>query len=173
MSFRRGVLLLLLVAVFAVGGAAVALAGTVRDASSTPEQPISREAATAAALKLLPSGGVGFTLVEVQFEASSRHFRFTGAKGQGFGEDGVRECLAIPPLPPLPVLSPCRYYPVWVVDLTSPDCDVVIAINAYSGRFGGGGVSYSGSGESLSGPPDSCAMTPDAPAQAWWRAAWD
>ncbi len=160
-------------AVLAVGGGAAALAGTVRDASSTSEQPISREAATAAALKLLPNGGAGFTLVEAQFEASSRHFQFTGAKGQGFGEDGVRECLSIPPLPPLPFLSPCRYYPVWVVDFTSRDCDVVIAINAYSGRSGGAGVSKSGSGESLSGPPDSCAMTPDAPAQTWWRASWD
>jgi hypothetical protein len=36
----------------------------------------------------------------------------------------------IPPLPPLPFLTPCRYYPVWVVALTSQACDTVVAINA-------------------------------------------
>ena len=135
---RRAVLVLLCLAALLAAGTIAVAAGAYREASQKPV-PISDSQATAKAMKALPNNGAGFTVVALQLEPSSKHFDFMGANGQGFGEDQVQECLAIPPLGPLPFISPCRYYPVWVVVVTKQGCAAAIAINAFTGRFGGAG----------------------------------
>ena len=136
----RAVLVLLCVMIVLVIGAIAVAADSYREASSKPV-PISGAQATANAMKALANNGVGFTVVALQLEPSSKHFDAAVPSGR-FGEDQVKECLVIPPLPPLPFISPCRYYPVWIVALTNGGCDVTIAINAFTGRFGGGGVGF-------------------------------
>src|SRR6202035_3452331 len=134
---RIGVLGLLSVIALLVAGALAVAAGTYREASRQPVL-ISGAQATADAMKALPNQGTGFTVVTVQLEPTSKHFEFTAPGGQGLGEDQVQECLVVPPLPRLPLITPCRYYPVWVVVVTNQGCDAAIAINAFTGRFGGG-----------------------------------
>jgi hypothetical protein len=171
---RRAIVVVLVVVTLLAVGAIVAMASTYREASSRASEPISAQEATADAMKMLPNNGAAYTLVAVQLEPTSQHFEFSDASRQGFGEDHAQECLVIPPLPPLPFLTPCRYYPVWVVDLTSQDCNVVIAINALTGRFGGGGNGYRGTAQPISAAPDSCAISPgggDA-GPRWWEASW-
>lgn len=171
---RRAIVVLLVVVALLAVGAIVAVASTYREASSRTWEPITAQEAIADAVKTLPDNGAAYSLVAVQFEPSSQYFQFSDARGQGFGEDQVQECLVIPPLPPLPFLTPCRYYPVWVVDLTSQRCTVVIAINALTGRFGGAGTGYGGTAQPISGPPDSCAITPGGgdTVPRWWQPTW-
>jgi hypothetical protein len=172
--FGRVVFVLLTLAILlAVGG--VVVAADAQSVGSRPSSPISEPEAVADAMRQLPNNGAGYTIEAVQLEPSSSHFDFSGPNGQGFGEDQVKECLVIPPLPPLPFLTPCRYYPVWVVALSSQTCDVVIAINALTGRFGGGGAGSRASAQSTSSPVDSCAFSPDAgpTTPGWLQPGWD
>jgi hypothetical protein len=165
--------LLTLTILVALGGMVVA-ADTARVASK-PSQPISEKEAIAAAMHDLPNNGAGYTLVAVQLESSSKHFDFSGPNGQGFGEDEVKECLVIPPLPPLPFLTPCRYYPVWVVALSTQTCSVVVAINALTGRFGGAGAGYQGGAQPNSTASDPCGISPGGggTTPSWWQPVWD
>jgi hypothetical protein len=139
-----------------------------------PAEPISEQQAITDAMHQLPDDGAGYTLIAVQFEPSSKHFNFSGPNGSVFGEDDVKECLVMPPLPPLPFLTPCRYYPVWVVALSNPTCDVVIAINAHTGRFGGAGTGYRGDSLPNAAGSDRCLSAGGgASAPDWWRPIWD
>jgi hypothetical protein len=166
-KLRIGALVVLSVITLLVAGALAVAAGTYREASQQPVV-ISRAQATADAMKALPDNGAGFIVVAVQLEPSSKHFDFVGAGGQRFGEDQTKECLVIPPLPPLPFISPCRYYPVWVVAVTNQGCSAAIAINAFTGRFGGGGVGSDGS------PSAGCDLVPGAgePETNWFQPRW-
>jgi len=164
--FGRVVFVLLTLAILLALGGMVVAADTER-AASIPSKPISEQEAVADAMRQLPNNGAGYTVVATQLEPSSSHFDFVGPNGQRVGRDEGKECLVIPPLPPLPFLTPCRYYPVWVVALSSQTCDVVIEINALTGRFGGGG----GSGPSTCASaisPGGGATTPDP----WWQPVW-
>ncbi len=127
-------------------GAVVAVSGLYAAASypASRSDPISQEVAIADAMRQLPNNGSAYKVLEVQFEPTSKHFEFSSPVGHRFGEDGVKECLVVPPLPPIPSVTPCRYYPVWVVALSNPACDIIVAINAYTHRFAGGGTSNSG-----------------------------
>lgn len=156
------------IAVAAVGGIAVA-AGTYREEAKA-SKPISNREAIADAMKQLPNNGAAYTVVAVELEPTSKHFEYSGANGR-FGGDLAQECLRIPPLPPLPFLSPCRYYPVWVVDLTSQSCDVTIAINALSGRFAGAGTGYRGV-LPISGSVENCLIRPGSASETWWEPVW-
>jgi len=84
-------------------------------------------------MKQLPHGGAGYGVLEAQLEPSSKHFEFAAPGGRRFGKDGAKECLVIAPFPRLPFFTPCRNYPVWEVALSNQTCDVIVAINAYSG----------------------------------------
>ncbi len=95
---------------------------------------------------------------------------FSSPVGHRFGEDGVKECLVVPPLPPIPSVTPCRYYPVWVVALSNPACDIIVAINAYTHRFAGGGTSNSGTEHA--GPPVMCELAPESRTANWWQPTW-
>jgi hypothetical protein len=169
----RVVFVLLTLAILLALGGMVAAADTER-AASIPSKPISEHEAVADAMRQLPNNGAGYTVVATQLEPSSSHFDFVGPNGQEVGEDQVRECLVIPPLPPLPFLTPCRYYPVWVVALSSRTCEVVIEINALTGRFGGAGGTNGGSAPSTSSASDSCAISPGggATTPTWWQPVW-
>jgi hypothetical protein len=173
-SFGRVVFVLLTLAILLALGGMVVAADT-QWAASRPSSPISESEAVADAMRQLPNNGAGYTMEAAQLEPSSRHFEFSGPNGQGFGEDQVKECMVIAPLPPLPFLTPCRYYPVWVVALSNQTCDVVIAINALTGRFGGGGTGYRGSAQSTSSAVDSCGFNPGGGASTpgWWQPVWD
>jgi hypothetical protein len=162
--------LLTLVVLLALG--AVVVAADTQRAASEPSKPISEQEAIADAMRQLPNNGAGYKVVATQLEPSSQHFDFLGPNGERVGEDQVKECLVIPPLPPLPFLTPCRYYPVWVVALSSQTCNVDIEINALTGRFGGGG---GGSAPSTSGASGSCEISPsgEATAPIWWQPFWN
>jgi len=109
---------------------------SVAAAEAQPQKAISRQDAIADARKALPNNGSGYDVLKTELEPNSTHFNFTNANGSGsFGEDGVQECLIIPPIP---IVFGCRPYPVWVIEVAGPSCEATIAINAYSGRFGGG-----------------------------------
>ncbi len=169
---RRAVLALLTLAiVLALGGMVVAV--DAYWATSKPSKPISEQEAIADAMRKLSNNGAGYTVVATQLEPSSSHFDFVAPNGQGVGEDKVKECLVIPPIPPLPFL-PCRDYPVWVVALSGPTCDVIIEINALTGRFGGSGTA-GGSPPSTSAASDSCAISTGGGATApnWWQPFWN
>ena len=86
-------------------------------------------------------------------------FNFINANGSGvFSEDGVQECLIVPPFP---IRFGCRPYPVWVIELSGPSCQATIAINARSGRFGGAGT-------------DGCDIVPEAgPPPMMFVAEWE
>lgn len=169
---ERVVLVLVALAVLLAMGGMVVAANTQRVASQ-PSKPISEQDAVTDAMRALPNNGAGYTVLETQLEPSSRHFDFSGPNGR-YGEDQVKECLVIPPLPPLPFLTPCRYYPVWVVVLSSQACDVVIEINALTGRFGGAGGGSRGDTQSGSAAPDSCEISPGAGDESpgWWQPVW-
>jgi len=141
-----------------IAGTLIALGAMVVFGSS---RTISEQEAIAAAMKALPANGLGYQVAAVQLEPSSEHFEFSTVGGNQFGEDQVRECLVMPPLPPLPFLTPCRYYPVWVVAVSSQTCDEVIAINAHTGRFGGAG--------------GNCEISPGGgdTTTSWWQATWE
>ncbi len=139
--------------------------------SASQTQLISQEAAIADAMKQLPNGGAGYHVLKAELEPSSKHFQFVGPDGSRFGEDDSRECLFIPPLPPLPWLTPCRYYPVWVVALSSPTCNATIAINAFTGRFDGGGTAVPSTAPASSSI-GTCDLTPEAPSGTWFQASW-
>jgi hypothetical protein len=111
MRLGRAVPVLLAVVTLSFAGAIVATAGAYHAATVTTPSPISEQEAVADARKALADGGAGYTVVATHFEPTSKHFDYSFADSQGFGEDQVRECLVIPPLPPLPFLTPCRYYP--------------------------------------------------------------
>ncbi len=151
--------------------AVIAMTATYSAGSTLASEasPISQEAAVADALRQLPNNGAGYRVVKVELEPSSKHFDFQAPNGDDMGQDGVTECLVIPPLPRLPLITFCRYYPVWVVALSSPSCEVIIGINAYTGRFAGGGTATS-SFSSSSG--DQCALTPEAPDVNWFQPMW-
>jgi hypothetical protein len=85
----------------------------------------------------------------------------------------VKECLVVPPLPPLPFISPCRYYPVWVVALTNGGCDATVAINAFTGRFGGAGIGFRGSTQPGS-PSSGCDLVPGGgdSETRWFQPQW-
>jgi hypothetical protein len=159
MRLGRAVPVLLAVVTLSFAGAIVATAGAYHAATVTTPSPISEQEAVADARKALADGGAGYTVVATHFEPTSKHFDYSFADSQGFGEDQVRECLVIPPLPPLPFLTPCRYYPVWLVELRSESSDVVIAINARTGCFGGGGGAGIVPGGGDSEP-------------SWWQPVW-
>ena len=173
-ALRRAVFVLLTPAIVLALGVVVVAADTGWEASK-PSAPISEQEAVADARRELPNDGAGYTVVATKLEASSKHIDFIAPNGQGFGEDQVKECLVIPPIPPLPFLTPCRYYPVWVVALSNQTCDVVIAINALTGRFGGGGAGSKGSAPSTSNPSDSCEISPsgDATTPTWFQPMWN
>jgi hypothetical protein len=172
----RVVFVLLTLAILLALGGMVVAADTER-AASIPSKPISEQEAVADAMRQLPNNGAGYTVVATQLEPSSSHFDFVGPNGQRVGRDQGKECLVIPPLPPLPFLTRCRYYPVWVVALSSQTCDVEIEIeiNALTGRFGGAGGTYGGSAPSTSSASDSCAISPGGGATTpdpWWQPVW-
>jgi hypothetical protein len=168
------VFVLVTAAIFLALGVVVVVADT-QTAASAPSKAISEQEAIADAMHQLPNNAAGYTVVATQLEPTSSHFDFSGPNGQRFGEDQVKECLVIPPLPPLPFLTPCRYFPVWVVALSTPTCDVVIAINAHTGRFGGAGASYRGSDQATSTAGDSCGITPGGAGTtlSWWQPGWE
>jgi hypothetical protein len=172
--YGRVVLVLLTLAMLLVlGGMAVAADAFL--AASQPPKQISEKEAVADAMRQLPNNGAGYTVAATQLEPGGSPFDFTGPSGQGFGEDKAKECLIIPPLPPLPFL-PCRDYPVWVVALSSQNCDVIIAINGFTGRFGGAGVGYRAGAQATPGPSDSCGITPGGgttTAPGWWQPVWN
>ena len=128
-------------------------------ASTTVARPatISRDQAVAAALAQLPGHGAGYQVLKTELEPDSRHFTFTGIDGSGFGQDSVEQCLIIPPLP---VRFACRPFPVWVVEVRSTSCNATIAINGYSGRFGGAGT-------------DSCEIVPVESPAPWFVPSWE
>jgi hypothetical protein len=167
----RVVFVLLSVTMLSVVGAIAVAADTYREASSKPV-PISGAQATANAMKALPNNGAGFTVVALQLEPSSEHFDAAVPNGR-FGEDQVKECLVVPPLPPLPFISPCRYYPVWVVALTNGGCDATVAINAFTGRFGGAGIGFRGSTQPGS-PSSGCDLVPGGgdSETRWFQPQW-
>lgn len=132
-------------------------AGTYAAAVAPRPPTISRDDAVAAALRQLPHNGIGFGVVNAQLEPDSTHFRYTGANGSGFSQDGVTQCLI---LPPTPFRFACRKYPVWVVELQGPSCQATIAINGYSGRFGGAGT-------------DGCDIVPNDLPAPWFSASWE
>jgi hypothetical protein len=165
--------LVALTILLAVGGMVVAADAYL--AASAPSKPISEKEAVADAMRELPNNGAGYKVVATQLEPSSDHFNFTAPNGQGFGEDQVKECIIIPPLPPLPFL-PCRNFPVWVVALSGQTCDVVIAINGLTGRFEGAGAGYAGGAQPTPGASDSCGISPgggETTAPVWWQPVWN
>ena len=151
----------------------VAMATTYVSAANSAGQakPISEAAAIADAMKQLPNNGAGYQVVKTELEASSKHFEFVGPNGNSYSEDSAQECLVMPPLPRLPGLEPCRYYPVWMVALSSAKCQTVIGINAYTGRFAGGG-SATVATQSQAPSMDDCAITPEAPDVHWFQPMW-
>jgi len=171
---RRVVFVVVTAAILLALGVVVVAADT-QQAASAPSRPISEQEAITDAMHQLPNDAAGYTVVATQLEPSSSHFDFSGPNGQRFGEDQAKECLVIPPLPPLPFLTPCRYFPVWVVALSTQRCDVVIAINAHTGGFGGAGESYRGTDQATSTAFDSCGITPGAAGTTltWWQAGWE
>lgn len=137
--------------------AAVALfAGAHAQAAAPLPATISRADAVAAALRQVPHNGVGFDVVNTQLEPASTHLEYSGANGSSFREDGVRQCLIVPPLP---FQFACRPYPVWVVELQGPSCHATIAINGYTGRFGGAGT-------------DGCDIVPEDLPAPWFVPSW-
>lgn len=131
-----------------------------------PVAPISMHEAVADASAALPDGGRDYRMTAAQLEPSSRHYVFTAPNGGSFGSDSAQECLYVPPLPPLRFLTTCRYYPVWVVAFSSPDCEVIVSINALTGRFAGGGAGWSGR-------PADCGLNPPLPpATGWFVPTW-
>lgn len=125
------------------------------------------------AMRTLSNNGAGYTVVATQFEPSISHFDFVGPNGQGASEGQVKECLTIPPQPPVPS-QPCRDNPRWVVAQSGRRFDVVIPINALTGRFGGGGT-VGGSAPSTSGASDNCAISSDGGATppCRWQPIWN
>lgn len=162
---------------FAVPVIAAVLAGTALVAAgvggvyaqeqrvaSQPVAPISMSEAVRDAMPALPDNGRHYRMTAAQLEPSSRHYVFTTPSGGSFGSDSTQECLFIPPFPPLRILTTCRYYPVWVVAFSGSGCEAIVAINAYSGRFAGGG----------SGGDTSCSLNPPVPpATPWFEPAWN
>ena len=172
--FGRVVLILLTLAMLLVLGGMVVAAEAFM-ATSQPPQQISEKEAVADAMRQLPNDGAGYTVGATQLEASGSPFDFTGPSGLAFGKDKAKECLIIPPLPPLPFL-PCRDYPVWVVALSSQNCDVIIAINGFTGRFGGAGALSRAGAQATPSPSDSCGISAgggESTAPGWWQAAWN
>ncbi len=176
MSRPLGLVAFVLVALttlLVVGGMVVAADAYL--AASAPSKSISEKEAIADAMRELPNNGAGYKVVATQLEPSSGHFNFTAPDGQSLGGDQVRECIIIPPLPPLPFL-PCRNFPVWVVALSGQPCDVVIAINALTGRFEGAGAGSTGGAQATPGPSDSCGISPGQGATTspvWWQPIWN
>lgn len=143
--------------------------------ASAPSKQISENEAVAAAKRELPNNGANYKVVATELEPSSDHFNFTAPNGQGFGEDQVKECIIIPPLPPLPFF-PCRNFPVWVVAFSGQTCDVVIAINGLTGRFEGAGGGSTGGVQPTPGQPDNCGISPGqgpTTSPVWWQPIWN
>jgi len=135
----------------------VAVSGTTyASAVSAPTSTISRGAAIDAALRQFPETA-GVQVLKTELEPRSTHFQFADVNGGSFGEDDVRECLIVPPLP---LQLACRSYPVWVIEVAGPGCDATIAINAYSGRFGGAGT-------------NGCNIRPEDRPILWFVATWE
>jgi hypothetical protein len=131
----RRIALTAVIVVVAVIGVSLTTLGV---AAAQPRTQISQADAIADARKVLPNSGSGYEVLKTELESNSTHFNFTNANGSGgFGEDGVQECLIVPPFP---IRFGCRPYPVWVIELSGPSCQATIAINARSGRFGGAGT---------------------------------
>lgn len=143
-----------LTAVCALAAVAV-FAGTYAQAAAPVT--ISRADAVAAALRQLPHNGTGFDVVNTQLEPDSTHFAYSGASGSTLSQDGVRQCLIVFPLP---FRFACRPYPVWVVELHGPACRATIAVNGYSGRFGGAGT-------------DGCEIVPEDLPPPWFVPSWE
>jgi hypothetical protein len=147
-------------------GGALAVKADIDRASGQAVKPITEQEAIADAMKSLPDDGAGFQVVATQFEPSSKGFEFS-YPGGSFGEQDGMECLTIWPLPRLP-FSPCRYHPVWVVAMSSQSCEVVVAIHAYTGQFGGGGggdgvrAGTVQSDSAAPSPPRACDLMPGA-----------
>ena len=126
-----------------IGAGLLALLGAVSVMTASaalmrPQTMISKADAIAVARSALPDNGSGYDVLKTELEPSSAHFTFTDADGMGsLGEDGVTECVVVPPFP---IRLGCRPYPVWVIQLSGPSCEATIAINAFSGRFGGAGT---------------------------------
>src|SRR5260370_40416651 len=141
-------------------GAVVAVSGLYAAASypASRSDPISQEVAIADAMRQLPNNGSGYSVLEVQFEPTSKHFEFSSPVGHRFGEDGVKERLVVPPLPPIPSVTPCRYYPVWAVALSNPACDIIVAINAYTALFPSAATTNSAPEHPC--PPVMCELAP-------------
>ena len=59
-------------------------------------------------------------------------------------------------------------FSIWVVAVTNQGCSAAIAINAFTGRFGGGGVGSDGS------PSAGCDLVPGAgePETNWFQPRW-
>jgi hypothetical protein len=163
---RRAIVVLLGAMTLLVVGTIVAEAVIYREASK-PSTPISEREAIADALKLLPDNGAGFTVLAAQLEPAGPHYEFADANGS-MGGGPNRECLRMFPLQALP-FAPCRYYPVWVIDVTSPSCNHMIAFNALTGRFDGGGSSGSSSAPSCS-PMVFIGVGGNYP--DWWQPFW-
>ena len=142
--------------VLAVTAVSLTTAGA---AAALPRTQISKADAIADARKVLPNSGSGYEVLKTELESNSTHFNFTSANGSGvFSEDGVQECLIVPPFP---IRFGCGPYPVWVIELSGPSCQATIAINARSGRFGGAGT-------------DGCDIVPEAgPPPMMFVAEWE
>ena len=153
--FRRIVFAAVTV-VLAVTAVSLTTAGA---AAALPRTQISKADAIADARKVLPNSGSGYEVLKTELESNSTHFNFINANGSGvFSEDGVQECLIVPPFP---IRFGCRPYPVWVIELSGPSCQATIAINARSGRFGGAGT-------------DGCDIVPEAgPPPMMFVAEWE
>jgi len=144
--------------------ALLVLSAQTERAAHQPASPISRQQAISYAIQMLPDRGRGYELTVAELEPTNKHFDFASPSGKRFSEDAVQECLVFPPLPPLPFLTQCRYYPVWVVTFSNQACETVITINALSGRFGGGG----------SGGRGACGLNPPpVPDHHWFQPTWD
>ena len=137
---------------------------TAEAAASLPQTQISQADAIADARKVLPNDGSGYDVLKTELEPNSTHFTFTDANGSGtFGQEGVQECVIVPPFP---MRFGCRPYGVWVIELSGPSCQATIAINARSGRFSGAwGAGGAGGG---------CDIVPEAgPPPVMFVAEWE
>jgi hypothetical protein len=162
-----------LITLLAFGGMFVAADAYL--VASAPSTQISEKEAVADAKRGLPNNGADYKVVATELEPSSDHFNFTAPNGDGFGEDQVKECIIIPPLPPLPFL-PCRNFPVWVVAFSGKTCDVVIAINALTGRFEGAGGGSAAGVQPTPGPLGNCGISPGqgpTTSPVWWQPIWN
>lgn len=145
--------------------ALIPVVGLLAGCTPQPIKAISRADAIALASPSLPDDGRGYAVTAAELEPTDQHFVFTSPSGGTFGGDDSQECAVFPPLPPLPFWKICRYYPLWVIDFSREGCEIIVAINADTGRFEGG---------SEVGDPSTCgSIRPTAPSPPLFQLTWE